>query len=127
MFGVVEPINDDSRDNGKEHAKANGKECQAILPGIESIHSRKSERIGGKEGEEDGERERRVQTEEQHDWFREQHVQWSQESHRQKHLHERQSFHCCLRRRWDVQAFCSSGQDDLFVGLGHAQDWDCDS
>lgn len=77
MSGVVESINDDSRNNGKENTQANGNERQAILPGIESIHSRESVRVGCKEGEKYGERKRRVQTEEEHDRFREQHVQRS--------------------------------------------------
>ena len=77
MFGVVESINEDRRNNGEENAKADCNERQAILPGIESIHSRKSVRVGCKEGEKDGERERRIKTEEQHNRFRGQHVQWS--------------------------------------------------
>ena len=89
MFGVVKPIDDDSRNNSKENPEADGKERQAILPGVESIHSRKCERVRGKEGEKNGERESRVQTAQKHNRFREQHVQWTQQSHRQKHLHER--------------------------------------
>jgi len=77
MFGVVKSIDDDSRNNGKKNAKTNGKERQAILPGVKSIHSRKCERVRGKEGEKYRERECRVQTEEKHNRFREQHVQWS--------------------------------------------------
>ena len=77
MFGVVESINEDRRNNGEENAKADCNERQAILPGIESIHSRKSVWIRGEECEKDGERECSVQTEEEYDRFREQHVQWS--------------------------------------------------
>ena len=77
MSGVVKSVNDDSSNNGKENAKTDCKERQAILPGVESIHSRKCEWVRGEEGEENGERESCVQTEEEHDRFCEQHVQWS--------------------------------------------------
>jgi hypothetical protein len=77
MSGVVKSVNDNSRDNGEENAKADCKERQAILPGVETVHSCKGERVCGEEGEKDGECKCRIQTEEQHNRFREQHVQWS--------------------------------------------------
>jgi hypothetical protein len=126
VLGIVESVNQDICADGEENSQANCCEGQTVLPGIETIHRRKGKRVRREEGEENREREGSVQAEEKDGGLGEQHVQRSQQCDCQKHLHESQTFQCCLRRRWDVEAFCSSVQDDLLVCLGHAHDWDCD-
>lgn len=124
VFGIVESIHEDIRADGKNDSKTNGSEREAVLPGVETVDRLEGIRVCGEECKQDREGEGGVQAEEEYGGLREQHVQWSEQCDCQEQLHESQALDVRLRRRWYVEPFCASVQDDLLVSFGHAHHWD---
>jgi len=74
VFGVVEAIDEEVRDNPEKNTKTDPEESEAVLPGVEAVDGLESIRISCEEGEEDGEGESCVEAEEEDRWLRDQHL-----------------------------------------------------
>ena len=74
VFGVVEAIDEEVRDNPEKNTKTDPEESEAVLPGVEAVDGLESERVSGKEGEKHGKGERRVEAEEENRRFGDQHL-----------------------------------------------------
>jgi hypothetical protein len=74
VFGVVEAVDEEIRDNTENNPETDSEESEAVLPGVEAVDGLESVRISCEEGEEDGEGERCVEAEEEDCRLGDQHV-----------------------------------------------------
>jgi hypothetical protein len=124
VFGVVETVDEEVREDTEQDPKTYSEESEAVLPGVEAIDGLEREGVGSKEGEEDGKCESRVEAEEENSRLRDQHLQWAQQGDGREYFPEGEAGEFGLGWWVDVEAFGAARQDDFLVGLRHAHYWE---